>query len=682
MVSAESVRRCFDSLAEARRNGLTKSLEEVLAEEEVLTDSQIETLVHVMQQETKDTTRIVGGYRLICRIGEGGMGVVYRARQLALDRQVALKVLAKRYASDAQFIQRLGREARMAAKLAHPNIVSAIDFGQTKGSYYFAMELVSGESLADRLEKRGTLSEDEALDIAMQVARGLQCAWRSGMVHRDIKPGNILIARGGVAKIADFGLARPAEPASKGGITKAGSIMGTPDYISPEQVDGKEVDVRADIYALGVTLYETVTGELPHKGNDLLMLLRARSEERPPPAHEVNPQVSEEFSGVVATMMAVDPEHRYPDPTVLLADLELVAEGRLPQYAISGGSTRKRVAETARLQQAPKPTVAIPFLLRKRRARRGIMTAAALVSLALVVLIAAWLVGSGSSTAPPADAKLAELERESTGLYKELLQEFEAGRYDSILERIDGAAGAYDGTSRSGDLAALRAQTVRKLEDIGRRALEDEGAGFYRRLMPAFEAGEYAKVLGEIDAAASRYDSTPSAGAIGALRLQAVSNLEAEAKRDKRYGDLVKQARAAIGSGDHVLAMAALMEAQGIRGTKEVADLIDGARLLRERAKLISRAKEAEGRGNSKAAIDCYEAALALAGDRELGSVRLSCAACCHVYCQVKRYSDRLLVEGCVTFQLASRGADIEVVGVERHAMCATAQALRQADEL
>ena len=200
-------------------------------------------------------------YRLVRPLGSGGMADVFLAHDSILDRDVALKVMSTRYASDDEFVERFKREAQSAAALTHPNIVSIFDRGASEdGTYYIAMEYLSGGTLKDRIMRKGALPARTAAAVALQIAEALQAAHERGVIHRDIKPHNILITESGDVKVTDFGIARAASSST---MTRTGSILGTAHYISPEQAMGEHVGPSSDLYSLGVVLYEMLTGELP-----------------------------------------------------------------------------------------------------------------------------------------------------------------------------------------------------------------------------------------------------------------------------------------------------------------------------------------------------------------------------------------------------------------------------------
>jgi eukaryotic-like serine/threonine-protein kinase len=212
--------------------------------------------------------QLSGRYRLDAQIGAGGMSTVYRAFDQTLERRVAIKLMHREIASDSDQLERFRREARAVAQLSHPNVVAVIDAGEDGGRPYIVFEYVEGETLKDRVERMGRLPLDEAIAYAIEVGRGLAVAHARMLVHRDVKPQNVLIDPEGRAKVTDFGIARSLE--SDGGLTKTGRVLGTTDYVSPEQAMGREVDARSDIYSLGVLLFEMLTGDPPFEAETLV----------------------------------------------------------------------------------------------------------------------------------------------------------------------------------------------------------------------------------------------------------------------------------------------------------------------------------------------------------------------------------------------------------------------------
>lgn len=277
-------------------------------------------------------------YRLVDTLGSGGMADVYLAHDDILDRPLALKVLSSRYAQDEEFIERFRREAQNAASLSHPNIVSIFDRGETEdGTYYIAMEYLPGGTLKDRLVERGPLPARTAAAVALQIAEALRAAHNSDVVHRDIKPHNILITESGDIKVTDFGIARAASSST---MTKTGSILGTAQYLSPEQAMGEPVRPQSDLYSLGVVLYEMLTGELPYNADTPIgiAMKHVNGELRPPV--EVDPSIPAGINAVVMRLLARHPEDRYADAAALIKDLERVSAGLEPEDAGTRQMTR------------------------------------------------------------------------------------------------------------------------------------------------------------------------------------------------------------------------------------------------------------------------------------------------------------------------------------------------------
>ena len=272
----------------------------------------------------------LGGFELISTVGRGAMGTVYRARQLALDRTVAVKILSKHLAESRSFVRRFEREAKALARLNDMHIVQSIDAGKSEGYYYFAMEFVDGETLHRRITREGVMEERVALEIVRDVAKGLGSAQQHGIVHRDIKPGNIMFTKSGITKVCDLGLARIASQSRRYAKRRQHAI-GTPYYMSPEQAKGiSDVDIRSDIYSLGATLYRMVVGEPPFTGESPMAILNGHIKEPVPWAKEKNPDLSDSVCHIIAKMLAKDPDERYQTPTDLEKDILLVLEGQQP----------------------------------------------------------------------------------------------------------------------------------------------------------------------------------------------------------------------------------------------------------------------------------------------------------------------------------------------------------------
>ena len=256
--------------------------------------------------------KILGGCELVSKVARGGMGVVYKANQLNLGRTVAVKILSEELARDASFVRRFMQEARSAAQLNHGNVVHINDVGEYQGIYYYVMEFVDGEDLREILQREHRLDVRTALEITVQVCHALRHAHSRGVIHRDIKPENIMITLEGGVKLADLGLAKRLDAEHKAGITHAGSILGTPYYMAPEQAkDFSKVDCRSDIYSLGVTLYRMITGKVPFRGRSPIEVMIKALDGRKTPVRGFREDVGEDLEAMVDRMMHRDPQERF-----------------------------------------------------------------------------------------------------------------------------------------------------------------------------------------------------------------------------------------------------------------------------------------------------------------------------------------------------------------------------------
>src|SRR4051794_17496195 len=249
-------------------------------------------------------------YELEELVGSGGMSSVYRAHDRLLDRKVALKILHDQYTADDDYVERFRREARAVAALSHPNIVTVIDRGEHEGNQFIVFEYVEGENLKRLIERGGPAPVERALEIAIQVGRGLSAAHESGLVHRDVKPQNVLLNGTGQAKVTDFGIAREID--IKHGMTQTGTVLGTSDYIAPEQAQGRHVDEHTDIPSLGVVLYEILTGEVPFKGDNFVAIAMKHINEPPPSLLEKRPELTPRVAAAVDRALAKEPSDRFP----------------------------------------------------------------------------------------------------------------------------------------------------------------------------------------------------------------------------------------------------------------------------------------------------------------------------------------------------------------------------------
>jgi len=379
LVTADEVEACLSAQAEAAAAGQEKSLGDLLVERRHLTPSQLDRLLSDEVTLAAEVGRLPG-YKILGKLGQGAMGTVFKARQLSVDRLVAIKVLFPRLSKKTEFVTRMMREARAAASLNHPNIIQAIDAAQAGRYYYFVMEYVEGKSVQAYLADGKVFQERASLDIAIQVAKGLKHAHDRGLIHRDVKPGNILLTPNGTAKLADLGLvyyAAGEETAS----TAYGTTLGTPHYISPEQVRGQhEIDGRSDVYSLGATLFHMVTGRPAFQGRPVVVMHRHLNAKLPAP-DLINTSLSNGICEVIECMMAKKPDDRYANADDLLIDLQRVAEGRTPPLAHKKYDERTlaHLAEeeipTANVEKAPS-------------SGRGYRIATVLLAVALVASLA------------------------------------------------------------------------------------------------------------------------------------------------------------------------------------------------------------------------------------------------------------------------------------------------------
>ncbi len=365
-----------------------------------------------------NAVEIAGRYRLQDRLGFGGMSTVHLALDLRLERQVAVKLLAEHLADDPAFVSRFQREAQAAARLVHPNVVQVYDSGtdERTGQYFIVMEYIEGASCAEILRDEGWVEVAEALSIIEQACEGLDYAHRHGVVHRDVKPGNLLRAREGQVKLADFGIAKATEQSS---ITQVGSVLGTAAYLAPEQARGEEAGPSADLYALGVVTYQLISGRLPYEASSLTELALKQQNEHPPKLDTLVAAVCPELSDAVAIALALDPRDRYATAREMRRGLnagarEIPPAREVPQdtgphptqatSVLAGGSgaavgatVQQRSPRRGAARQQPAPRPARGTSPPRRRRNRG---SRVLLVLVVVLLIAAAVAAAIIATAP------------------------------------------------------------------------------------------------------------------------------------------------------------------------------------------------------------------------------------------------------------------------------------------
>ena len=317
-------------------------------------------------------------YELEELVGEGGMSSVFRARDTVLERRVALKVLHEHHARDREYVERFRREARAIARLTHPNIVTVIDRGEWRGNQFIVFEHVEGENLKDIVEREGPLPVGRALALTHQVGRALAFAHEAGIVHRDVKPENVLIDADGTAKVTDFGIARSLDPDDE--LTQTGTVLGTSDYISPEQASGEHADEASDQYSLGIVLYEVLTGEVPYPAPNLMAAAIRHLRDPVPSVRERRPEVVPRIDAIVGRALAKRPRDRFPSVEAMTAALEACA-------AEESAVRRRAEGEDTGIMPAPAPRQP-PGKPRRRGGGRPRPVVLALLLLAAGALVA------------------------------------------------------------------------------------------------------------------------------------------------------------------------------------------------------------------------------------------------------------------------------------------------------
>ncbi|MFQ5489452.1 MAG: serine/threonine protein kinase [Phycisphaerae bacterium] len=334
LATTDEIELCKSHKHDLEAEGKRVSLADVLIDHGYLTRSQISRLERSMDDDSMyRPAQQIPGFQILGKLGQGAMATVFKAKQLSLDRFVAIKVLPRRFSENQEFVDRFYREGRAAARLNHPNIVQAIDVGEAGGYHFFVMEYIDGKTVYDTLSGGKPFDEATALRLVLQTAYALEHAHARGFIHRDVKPKNVMITHSGEVKLADMGLARDISDYETAN-AEAGRAYGTPYYISPEQIRGEiNIDFRADVYSLGATFYHMVTGRVPFEGSTPSAVMHKHLKEPLIPPDHINTTLSSGIGEIIEVMMAKKRDDRYPSTKELIADLEAVAAGEAPFQA-------------------------------------------------------------------------------------------------------------------------------------------------------------------------------------------------------------------------------------------------------------------------------------------------------------------------------------------------------------
>jgi eukaryotic-like serine/threonine-protein kinase len=460
-----------------------------------------------------------GRYEVLGLAGSGGMAEVYRARDELLSRDVALKVLNERLSTDRSFVERFRREAQTAANLNHPNIVSLFDYGADDGKYFIVMEYIDGRPLSDIIRNEGPLMPERAAEIASEVGKGLARAHDAGLVHRDIKPGNIMITSTGQTKVTDFGIARALTADQT--MTQTGMVIGTAAYLSPEQAQGAPVDARSDVYSLGCVLYEMLTGAPPFTGDTPLSIAYKHVRENPERPSLVNSDVPNSLDSIVLKAMSKHPDNRYPSAREMSEDLDrylagqrvtatpFLAEATAVEPSVDGGTQVMEQTATLRRRPPPPPT----------RRRAGWYVLVALLVLGLLGL-GAYLVAQKLF---PQEVTVPELVGKQVGQAQDLLDK--RGLESDVKRRADDAppgqvfrqdpdqgASVEEGATvtlfvSSGPGTATVPDLTNKTTEDARRALEEVGLAVGTPTQQASEEIEEGLIISQSPAAGEEVET-------------------------------------------------------------------------------------------------------------------------------------------------------------------------------
>jgi WD40 repeat protein len=496
--------------------GVDLPIGDLLVRKAILTQEQLGEL------QAKPKGYAFGPYLVEGKIGEGGMGAVYLARKSGEEKPIALKILPQRFSEEGAYVQRFEREAKISIQLSHPNLVKGYEFGQVNGRWYYAMELIQGTVVSSLIRARKQLDERPALQIAIQIGRALEVIQKHGLVHRDVKPENVIVGEDGTAKLMDLGLAKSVGR-DQTRLTQTGAAVGTPHYMSPEQVQGKDADIRSDVYSLGATLYHMVTGEQPFRGTTMLEIMTHQMKNELEDPRTLRPDLSEGICRVIERAMAWAVKDRYPTPAAMISDMSLVLEGKEPQTGVmeAGRSVVRRGPRSSRST--------IRMRASRRGSNAGVWIGLGVGGAALLLILAFAGGGGGRRPGPtPGPRPGPALEPEESLLekkIKEAQRALDSKEWDAALKAAEEALAAGPGDARARTIQTLAAQEK----------------GFASALSRAQQHSRTGDLAAALSAAAEALSIKPGDSQAGALKTE----LE-KRQREASYARAMASAEAAI----------------------------------------------------------------------------------------------------------------------------------------
>jgi serine/threonine-protein kinase len=541
LVTFDQIQECLKGQEAMIREGLEAKIWHVIVAKQMATQEQVNA---VLKGQPVSKSLAFGPFAILSKLGEGGMGAVYRAKKQGSEEIVALKVLPDRF-NDGDMVKRFEREAKIAITLSHPNLVKGFEFGQVGSRWYYSMELVTGKVVGDFLKDGKRLDEKTALRIIVQVAGALHMIHQHGLVHRDVKPENVIIDNSGVAKLMDLGLVKTS---NEGGtaLTQTGFAVGTLHYMPPEQFEGKDVDIRSDLYSLGASLYHMVTGTKPFSATTPMEILKQQLQNELDDPRQICPELTDGICHVMEKAMARDREERYRTPTEMMEDLYLVLDGKPPKSLrlSAGHSVMKRrktflregaapaapARPTRRFTADPKPAAPQP-----KKSNQWIVWAAAggvVGALALVVVIAAASPGSKPVRPPPErpDPPPVRPEDPSTAAQKRIRGLIEARSYNDAARALRSDASLLG--ARAAELQALLDRAVQRVWEETQRSAQLSA-----------DRGDFALAIKEIEHFYSEVREI--AGLASKIEAELFSFRDAQLRRDagRRFRELEEAIR-------------------------------------------------------------------------------------------------------------------------------------------